>query len=179
MIFVETPISGLCLIEPERIADERGYFARTYCAQELAQRGLDPTVAQCSTSFNRRAGTLRGMHYQEAPHAEAKLVRCTRGAVHDIALDLRRDSPSYLRSHGVELSADNGCALFIPKGFAHGFQTLEDETEVLYQISAPYDPGSARGVRWDDPAFAIDWPEPPVGGRTISSRDASYQDYRS
>jgi dTDP-4-dehydrorhamnose 3,5-epimerase len=177
VIFVETPIVGAFLIEPERFADERGYFARTYCAQELAARGLDPTIAQSSTSFTARAGTLRGMHYQADPHAEAKLVRCTRGAIHDVALDLRRESPSYLRWHAIELSEDNGRALFIPTGCAHGFQTLRAGSEVLYQISVPYEPASARGVRWNDRAFGVVWPEPPPGGRTISDRDASYPDF--
>jgi dTDP-4-dehydrorhamnose 3,5-epimerase len=179
MIFIATPIDGAFVIEPDRFDDERGHFARTYCAQEFAEHGLDPAVAQCSTSFNARAGTLRGMHYQSDPHAEAKLVRCTRGAIHDVALDLRRDSPTYLRWHAVQLSEDDGGALFVPTGCAHGFQTLSDRSEVLYQISVPYEPAAARGVRWDDPAFAIDWPEPPANGRTISERDASYPDYAS
>lgn len=177
MIFLETPVAGVFLIDPDRFTDDRGHFARTYCAQEFAQRGLDPSIAQCSTSFNARAGTLRGMHYQADPCAEAKLVRCTRGAIFDVVLDLRRDSPSYLKSHSVALSADNGRALFIPTGCAHGFQTLRDASEVLYQISVSYEPDAARGVRWNDPAFAIAWPEPPEGRRTISKRDTSYPDY--
>jgi dTDP-4-dehydrorhamnose 3,5-epimerase len=177
MIFHETPVAGAWLLQPERIADERGYFARTYGAQELADHGLDPTVSQCSTSFNHRSGTLRGMHYQSAPYAETKLVRCTRGAIHDVVLDLRRDSPSYLRWHAVELSEDCGGALFIPTGCAHGFQTLLDHSEILYQISVPYEPTAAQGVRWDDPAFGITWPLPLAGERTISARDASYPDY--
>jgi dTDP-4-dehydrorhamnose 3,5-epimerase len=177
VILLETPISGVWVVEPERIGDERGYFARTYGAHELADRGLDPAVSQCSTSFNIRAGTLRGMHFQSHPHAEAKLVRCTRGTVHDVALDLRSDSITYLRSHGVELSADNGRALFIAAGCAHGFQTLQDDSEVLYQISVPYEPTAACGVRWNDPAFAISWPDPPAGGRTMSTRDAAYPDF--
>jgi dTDP-4-dehydrorhamnose 3,5-epimerase len=177
MNFAATPIPGVFVIEPDRISDERGHFARTYGAREFAERGLDPMIAQCSTSFNARAGTLRGLHYQAEPYFEAKLVRCTRGALHDVALDLRRDSPTYLGSYAVELSEDNDRALFIPAGCAHGFQTLRAATEVLYQISVPYEPSAARGVRWDDPAFAIAWPEPPPDGRTLSERDASYPDY--
>ena len=164
-------------MEPERIADERGWFARTYCAEELAQLGVNPAIAQCSMSFNARAGTLRGMHYQAEPHAEAKLVRCTSGAIYDVAVDLRRDSRTYMRWFATELSAANGHAMFIPAGCAHGFQTLVDATEVLYQISTPYHAASGRGVRWDDPAFMIAWPEPPAGGRTMSERDAGYEDY--
>lgn len=177
MIFVETPIVGVMVVEPERSEDERGYFARTFCSREFAERGLEPSVAQCSTSFSARAGTLRGMHYQIEPHAEAKLVRCTGGAIYDVALDLRPDSSSYLRWHGVELSADTGRALFIPAGCAHGFQTLRDASEVLYQMSVAYEPAAARGVRWNDPAFGIAWPAPPASGRTMSDRDASYPDY--
>jgi dTDP-4-dehydrorhamnose 3,5-epimerase len=167
------------VIEPEWHEDERGCFARTYCAREFSERGLDPTIAQCSTSFNVHAGTVRGMHYQADPHAETKLVRCTRGAIHDVALDLRSSSPSYLRWHAVVLSEDNGLGLFVPAGCAHGFQTLRDRSEVLYQISVPYEPAAARGVRWDDEAFGIAWPEPPAGGRAISARDASYPDFAS
>jgi dTDP-4-dehydrorhamnose 3,5-epimerase len=170
-------VAGALVVEPDRIEDERGFFARTFSSEEFAARGLDARVDQCSTSFNARAGTLRGLHYQEAPHGEAKLVRCTRGAIYDVALDLRPDSPSYLRWAGVELSADNGRALFIPEGCAHGFQSLLDTTEVLYQISTPYVPGAARGVRWDDPAFGIKWPPAPPGGRTMSARDAEYPDF--
>lgn len=177
VIFIPTPIPGVMLVEPERVADDRGHFARTFCAREFAARGLDPTVIQCSASYNARAGTLRGMHYQAQPHAEAKLVHCARGAIHDVALDLRPESPAHGTSYGVELTEENGCALFIPAGCAHGFQTLDEDTVVLYQISVAYEPGAGRGVRWDDPAFAIAWPDPPTGGRTISARDASYPDY--
>ena len=177
MRFSETSVAGALVVEPDRFEDERGFFARTFSSEEFAARGLDVRVDQCSTSFNARAGTLRGLHYQEAPHAEAKLVRCTRGAIYDVALDLRPDSPSYLRWTGVELSADNGRALYIPEGCAHGFQSLVDATEVLYQISAPYVPSGARGVRFDDPAFAIEWPPAPPGGRTMSARDAEYPDF--
>lgn len=179
MIFQPTLIPDLFVIEPERHADDRGHFARTYDASLLAEHGLDPSIEQCSTSFNLRAGTLRGLHFQAEPHAESKLVRCTRGAVYDVALDLRRDSPSHLRWYAVELSEENGWALFIPPGCAHGFQTLEDGSELLYQISTAYEPTAARGVRWDDPAFAIDWPVPPNHGRIMSERDASYPDFVS
>jgi dTDP-4-dehydrorhamnose 3,5-epimerase len=177
VLFRETEVAGGYVVEPERMEDERGYFARTFSAREFADRGLDDRVDQCSTSFNAKAGTLRGLHYQRAPHGEAKLVRCTRGAIFDVCLDLRPDSPSYLRWTGVELSGDNGRALFVPEGCAHGFQTLVDATEVHYQISTPYVPEAARGVRWDDTAFAIEWPPAPAGGRTIAARDAEYPDF--
>jgi dTDP-4-dehydrorhamnose 3,5-epimerase len=173
--FSETPVVGALLVEPDLIQDERGFFARTFSSEEFAERGLDARVDQCSISFNTRAGTLRGLHYQEAPHGEAKLVRCTRGAIYDVALDLRPDSPTYLRWAAAELSADNGRALFIPEGCAHGFQSLLDATEVLYQISTPYVPSAARGVRWDDPAFGIEWP--PAERRLISERDRSWPDH--
>jgi dTDP-4-dehydrorhamnose 3,5-epimerase len=177
LIFTPTPIPGLFVIELERHVDDRGHFARTYDASLLAEHGLDPTVAQCSTSFNHRAGTLRGLHFQAEPHAESKLVRCTRGAVYDVALDLRPDSPAQLCWYAAELTADNSRGLFIPAGCAHGFQTLEDRSEVLYQISVAYEPSAARGVRWNDPAFAIEWPTPPAHGRVMSERDATYPDH--
>jgi dTDP-4-dehydrorhamnose 3,5-epimerase len=177
VLFLQTPVAGVFVIRPERLTDERGHLARTYCAREFTEHGLDPAIAQCSTSFNTRAGTLRGMHYQAAPHAEAKLVRCTRGAIYDVALDLRRESSTYLSWYALELSEDNGLALFIPSGCAHGFQTLRDATEIHYQISVAYEPSAARGVRWNDTAFAIEWPEPPDGERTISARDATFPDY--
>ena len=176
MILTETSIAGAYVIEPEPAGDERGLFARTFDAEEFASRGLDGRVSQCNTSFNPRAGTLRGLHYQAAPHGEAKLVRCTRGAIYDVAVDLRAGSPSYMRWFAAELSAENRRAFFIPDGCAHGFQTLAPDSEVLYQMSTPYVPGSGRGVRWDDPAFAVQWPDPPPGGRTMSERDASYPD---
>lgn len=177
MIFSPTSIPGVVLIGPERRSDERGYFARTYSSDEFLKHALDPAIAECSTSFNPRAGTLRGMHYQAEPHAEAKLVRCVRGAIVDVALDLRPQSSTYLSWYASELSEENGAALFVPPGCAHGFQTLRPGTEVYYQISVPHVPEAARGVRFDDPAFAIVWPEPPDGGLTISERDRSYPDY--
>lgn len=179
MIFHETSISGAHVVEPELMTDERGAFGRTFCIEEFAEHGLDVRVAQCSTSFNASAGTLRGVHYQAAPHGEAKLVRCTRGAIYDVAVDLRSESLSYLTWFAVELSEDNRQAIFIPEGCAHGFQTLCDDSEVLYQMSTPYVPGAGRGVRWDDPLFGIEWPAPPGAGRTMSERDAGYPDFAS
>ena len=160
MIFRETPLPGVWVLTPERFEDERGFFARTFCRRDFEARGLDPDVAQCSVSYNHRRGTLRGLHFQIAPHEEVKLVRVTRGAVWDVIVDLRPDSPTFRQHFGVVLSADEGNQLYIPKGMAHGFQTLADATEVFYQISAFYAPEAARGYRWDDPAFAIPWPEP-------------------
>ncbi len=177
VIFIDTPIAGVCVIELERLADERGFFGRTFSAAEFDERGLDSRVAQCSASFNARGGTLRGLHYQAAPHGEAKLVRCTRGAVYDVAVDLRPGSASYRRWFATELTEQNGRALFICDGCAHGFQTLSDASEVLYHMSTPYVPEAARGVRWDDLAFEITWPNPPPSGRTISERDANYPDF--
>jgi dTDP-4-dehydrorhamnose 3,5-epimerase len=160
MIFRETLLAGAWVLEPERFEDERGFFARTYCRRDFEARGLDPAIAQCSVSWNHRRGTLRGLHLQIAPHEEVKLVRVTRGAVWDVIVDLRPESPTFQRHFGITLSAENRHELYIPKGMAHGFQTLEDGTEVFYQISEFYAPDSARGYRWDDPAFAIPWPEP-------------------
>ncbi|MGH2740958.1 MAG: dTDP-4-dehydrorhamnose 3,5-epimerase family protein [Thermoleophilaceae bacterium] len=174
----ETPLAGAWLVELDRHEDERGFFARTFDRAEWVARGMDPTVAQCNTSFNALAGTLRGMHFQADPHGEPKLVRCTRGAIWDAIVDVRADSPTHRRWFAAELTAGNGRALYVPVGMAHGFQTLEDDSEVLYMMGHEYVPESARGVRWDDPAFGIEWPEPPVGGRTISERDAAYPDYR-
>jgi dTDP-4-dehydrorhamnose 3,5-epimerase len=174
---VPTPLPGAYVVELEPLRDERGWFARTFDAAAFADLGLEASVVQCNTSFNERAGTLRGMHFQSEPHGEAKLVRCTRGAIYDVMVDLRPDSRSYLRWFGLELSADDGRALFVPQGCAHGFQTLVDGAEVLYQISTPYVPEAARGVRWDDPAFGIEWPPAPPGGRTMAPRDAGYPDF--
>lgn len=175
MIFVPTELSDAWLIEPELISDERGSFARIWCAHEFEERGLNPRLVQCNISFNHRRGTLRGMHYQRVPYAEAKLVRCTRGTIWDVIVDLRRESPTYCRWFAVELSAENRRALFIPEGVAHGFQTLTDDSEVFYQMSQTFHPESSAGVRWNDVAFGIRWPD--VERRIISSRDASYPDY--
>jgi dTDP-4-dehydrorhamnose 3,5-epimerase len=170
-----TPLPGAHVVELERIEDERGWFARTYDAEPLRAAGIDLTNVQSSASFNSRAGTLRGMHFQEPPHGEDKLVRCTRGAIYDVIVDLRPGTPTYCRWFGIELTPDNGLELLVPKGCAHGFQTLVDETEVHYQMSHPFVPGAGRGVRWDDPAFGIEWP--PAERRVLSERDASYPDF--
>jgi dTDP-4-dehydrorhamnose 3,5-epimerase len=176
--FIETPLPGAWVIELERIADQRGWFARTFDTEDFRTRGLNPDVAQCNASFNARRDTLRGMHYQAEPHGESKLVRCVRGAVFDVAVDLRPDSPTYRDWHGVQLSAENRLAYYIPAGLAHGFQTQTADCEVLYQMGNPYVPEAARGVRFDDPAFGIRWPEP-AGERTVSERDAGYPDFSS
>jgi dTDP-4-dehydrorhamnose 3,5-epimerase len=178
MRFQATSLPGVWAIELERLGDERGWFARTFDEQEFCARGLNPIIVQCNASQNARRGTVRGMHYQAEPHAEAKLVRCVRGAAFDVALDLRTDSPTYRAWYGVELSADNGLCLYIPEGLAHGFQTLADNTELHYQMSSPYVPDAVRAVRWDDPAFAIAWPPEPPGGRTISQRDRTHPDFQ-
>jgi len=171
MRFLPTAVSGVVLLEQERSEDERGYFARTWCSAELSGQGLEAELVQCSVSFNHRRGTLRGLHYQAPPHAEVKVVRCSRGKIFDVALDLRPDSPGFGQHLGVELSAENGRALYIPRGFAHGFYTLTDGAEVEYLISTPYRPDAARGVRHDDPLFGVTWP-----GKVevIAIRDARY-----
>lgn len=174
MHFVPTSLPGVYVVEPERLADDRGHFARAWCVREFADRGLETKLVQCSTSYNRRRGTLRGLHYQAAPHEEVKLVRCTRGAAYDVVVDLRPDSPTYRRWVAVELSAENGVAVYIPGGCAHGYQTLADDTELLYQMSEFYYPESARGVRWDDPALGIEWPE--CSDRIIAPRDRAFPD---
>lgn len=175
MIFSETKLPGAFIIEIQRLEDERGFFGRSFCSLEFEERGLNPFVAQCNVSFNRDAGTLRGMHFQAAPHAEEKLVRCTRGALYDVIIDLRPESPSFKRWVSLELTEDNGRMLYIPKGFAHGFQTLADKTEIFYQMSAFYHPDSGRGVRWNDPAFGIQWPE--TDRVILSDRDRLWPDY--
>ena len=174
MKFIALPLAGAFVVETEPVMDERGFFARTFCSREFAARGLESQFAQCSVSYNKFSGTLRGMHYQKAPHEEAKLVRCTMGAIHDVIVDLRRESPSFRRWAAVELSAANHKALYIPRGLAHGFLTLADDTEVNYQMSVAFHAESAAGVRWDDPAFGIEWP-----GKVsaISDRDREYPDF--
>jgi dTDP-4-dehydrorhamnose 3,5-epimerase len=171
MKFQKTPIPGVLLVEPERHVDGRGHFARVWCRDEFGAQGLDASVAQINTGFSHRAGTLRGMHYQAAPHAENKFVRCTRGALYDVALDLRRESPTFKAWFGVELRADDGRMLWIPEGCAHGYQTLADDTELTYLTSTAYEPTSARGVRHDDPAFDIRWPHEV---RVISDADREW-----
>lgn len=173
MIFTELRLRGAFLLEQERRLDERGYFARIWCQREFEEHGLDPRLVQASISYNRTAGTLRGMHYQAAPAQESKLVRCTRGAIYDVIVDLRPASPTYLRWLGVELRADDGRALYVPADFAHGFLTLDDRTEVSYFISEFFAPELGRGVRWDDPALGIEWPAPV---RVMSARDREWPD---
>jgi dTDP-4-dehydrorhamnose 3,5-epimerase len=160
MRFVQTDIQGAFLIEPERRVDERGFFARMFCEKTLADRGLVGSLCQVNTGFSPSAGTLRGLHYQEDPHAEVKIMRCVRGAAYDVVVDLRPDSPTFKRWFGAELTADNGRLLYAPEGTAHGYLTLTDDAELLYMTSRPYAPQAARGVRFDDPAFAIAWPAP-------------------
>ncbi len=194
MRFLETELKGAFIIEMEPYEDHRGFFARSFCQKEFAAHGLNPRVVQCNVSFNKKKGTLRGMHYQAAPYEEAKLVRCTRGAIYDVIIDLRSKSPTFKRWIAVILTAFDihpesyrtslptsrtlypapGSMLYIPEGFAHGFQTLEDNTELFYQMSEFYHPESARGIRWDDPAFGIEWPIPkPI----LSAKDQSYASF--
>jgi len=172
--FIQTGIPGALVIEPELLVDERGFFTRSFCRQEFLDHGLETEVVQCNNSMNRRKGTLRGMHYQVAPRAEAKLVRCIQGRMWDVAVDLREDSPAYCRWFGVHLNAENRKMLYVPAGCAHGFVTLEDATEVFYQMFEEYSPEHARGVRWNDPCFGIEWP---VSDPVLSGRDRNYPDY--
>lgn len=174
MRFRSTPLAGLFVVELDMVRDERGWFARSFCAAEFAARGITFEIAQSNVSLNTAAGTLRGLHYQAAPYGEPKLVRCTRGRIWDVALDLRRGSPTRCHWFGLELAPDRPEMMFIPDGFAHGFVTLAADSEVFYQMGSPYSPGAARGVRWNDQAFAIAWPVAPT---VISMRDASYSDY--
>jgi dTDP-4-dehydrorhamnose 3,5-epimerase len=174
MLFIPTPIAETFLIEPERKTDRRGFFARTWCAKEFQAQGLVARIALVNVSHNERKGTLRGMHYQERPHAETKIVGCKRGAIYDVVLDLRENSPSYRKWFGVELTDENQRSLYIPEGCAHGFQSLTDGAEVLYLMSEFYAPACARGVRYDDPAFRIQWPLPVT---CISDADGNWPDY--
>jgi dTDP-4-dehydrorhamnose 3,5-epimerase len=171
MIFTESALPGAFLVDLELQSDDRGFFARSYCLDEFAAQGLGTELRQCSVSYNARKGTLRGLHYQTAPHEEHKLVRCTAGAIFDVIVDIRPHSPHYRRWLGTGLSAQNRRALYVPPGFAHGFVTLSDKAEVYYMISVPHSPEHARGFRWSDPAFGIQWPMAP---RVISPRDAAY-----
>ncbi len=175
MRFVETTLAGAYVVEVEPQEDERGLFARTFCANEMRSAGLDPRCVQCNVSFNARGGTLRGMHWQAAPHGEIKLVRCTSGRIFDVIVDIRRSSDSFLQWFGVELSADKRNALYVPRGFAHGFQTLVDASEVFYQMSEYYQPGLSRGARYDDPEIGIEWP---ADVSVISERDAAHSGFR-
>ena len=174
MIFHETKLPGVYEIHLEPMTDERGFFARSWCQKEFENHGLNPKLVQCSISFNSRKGTLRGMHFQAPPYAEAKVVRCTRGAIYDVVVDLRPDSPTYRDWMGVVLTAANRHMVYMPEGCGHGFLTLEDESEILYQMSEFYYAESARGVRWNDPAFQIAWPEKV---KVISERDRTYPDF--
>jgi dTDP-4-dehydrorhamnose 3,5-epimerase len=173
MLFTETPLSGSFVIEPEKLTDERGFFARTWCRNEFENHGLNTALVQCNMSYTINRGTLRGMHYQTAPHGEAKLVKCTRGSIYDVIIDMRPGSETYKRWFSVELSSNNYKMLYVPEEFAHGFLTLEDNTEVFYQMSEFYYPDSARGIRWNDPAFSIDWPGDIL---YLSDRDRNYPD---
>lgn len=175
MLFRETELPGAFVIELQKYEDERGFFARTWCQKEFEARSLNPRMVQCNVSFNKLKGTVRGMHYQVAPYAEAKLVRCTRGAIYDVIIDLRRESVTYKQHVSEVLSSNNYKALFIPEGIAHGFQTLEDNCEVFYQMSAFYSPEHQRGLRYNDPAFRISWP---IEATVISDRDRNYEDFR-
>jgi dTDP-4-dehydrorhamnose 3,5-epimerase len=177
MIFTPTPLEGAFLIDVERHADERGFLARTFCEQEFAEQGLPMRIVQSSTIHSPRRHTLRGLHYQQAPHSEVKLVRCTRGSIFLVMVDLRPDSPTRNEWLGAELSARSERLAYVPEGFAQGYQTLEDDTEVLYQMSHHYVPEAARGVRWDDPALGIDWPT--ADERLISERDRAWPDLSS
>jgi dTDP-4-dehydrorhamnose 3,5-epimerase len=176
VVFTELNLKGAFIIDLERHEDERGFFARTFCVDEFQARGLNARLIQCSVSFNKQRGTLRGMHWQAAPQLECKLVRVTRGAIHDVIIDLRKSSPTFKEHVAVELTSENRRQLYVPEGFAHRFQTLADETEVFYQISAPHAPSLGRGVRWDDPAFGIEWPA--AGKRILNERDATYPDFK-
>ena len=176
MRFIATELADAQLIEPEEVRDERGFFARVWCSRELEAQGLSNTIAQVNVSHNARKGTVRGLHYQVAPHDEIRVLRCTHGAIYDVIVDLRPGSPTHAKWLGVTLSAANRRMLYVPEGFAHGFQTLQDDTEVLYLMSSFYEPGAGRGVRWNDPAFAIEWPLPVS---VISERDATFGDFET
>jgi len=172
--FTETHLAGAFIIEPEKLEDDRGFFARTFCQKEFEAYSLVARIAQCSASFNRKKGTLRGMHYQAPPHLETKLIRCTQGSIFDVIIDLRPESPTFKQHVAAVLSAENRKMFYVPERFAHGFQTLEDHSEVFYQMSEFYSPTHSRGVRWNDPAFGIQWPE---ATRTILERDQNYPDF--
>jgi dTDP-4-dehydrorhamnose 3,5-epimerase len=175
MVFSETELPGAFVIDIEPYPDQRGFFARAWCEREFEEHGLSTRVAQCNLAYNDRESTLRGMHCQAGPHAEVKLVRCTRGAIYDVIVDLRPDSPTFMRWMAIDLTAENRRMLYIPEGFAHGYQTLVDETETYYQVSEFYEPASERGVRWDDPAFGIVWPH--AERRIISEKDRLWPDF--
>jgi dTDP-4-dehydrorhamnose 3,5-epimerase len=171
MKFTKTSLADAVLIDLTKLGDERGFFARTFCAETFAREGLVSVYPQSNHSRNAAAGTLRGMHFQKAPHAEVKLVRCVKGALHDVIVDLRPESPTYMQWEGFDLTEENGRILYVPEGFGHGFQTLVDDTHASYQVSHPYTPGAEGGVRWDDPAFGIRWPLPVA---VMSEKDAAW-----
>ena len=175
--FTETKLKGAFIIDPQTFRDDRGFLARSFSQQEFAAHGLNPNMAECNISFSKNRYTVRGMHFQKGEFAQAKLVRCTKGAVYDVIIDLRPSSPTFKQWIGEELSAENRRMLYVPEGFAHGFQTLEDDTEVFYQISQVYNPESEGGVRWNDPAFSIWWPF--TGAITINERDQNYPDFKA
>jgi dTDP-4-dehydrorhamnose 3,5-epimerase len=175
MIFTETELSGAFIIDLKRLSDERGFFARSWCEDEFAEHGIKRVPLQANVSSNPKKGTLRGMHYQLAPFEETKLVRCTRGAIYDVIVDLREESPTFMKWIGVELTADSFRMLFVPERFAHGFITLEDNTDVTYQVSAKYTPGAERGLRWNDPAIGIQWPMEPT---LVSEKDRNHPDFQ-
>lgn len=175
MKFTETKLAGAYIIDLHQLEDDRGFFARTFCTQELEEHGLISDVKQANMSRNPKAGTMRGMHYQVDPYQETKLVRCTRGALYDVIIDLRKDSPTYKEWIGVELSEENGRALFVPRDFAHGFVTLTDDTDAFYIVSQSYVPGAEAGIRWNDPQFGIEWPIEPT---LVSDKDANWPDYQ-
>jgi len=175
MKLINLPLSGAFLIELQLISDERGFFARTWCTEEFERLGLNPKLVQCSISWNARRGTLRGLHYQTEPYAEAKLIRCCSGAIYDVIVDLRPASPTYGKWIAAELTSENRRMLYVPDGFAHGFKTLIDGAEISYQISASYQPDHARGVRWNDPAFGIEWP---ISHPILSARDRAFPDHK-
>ena len=175
MRFTETPVTGAFLIEPDSRRDDRGWFSRVWCQREFAEHGLNGTFVQCNASFSRHSGTLRGLHYQTAPYAEAKLIRCLRGAIFDVIVDVRPESSTYLRWYGTQLTPDGYTMLYVPEGCAHGYLTLEDHSEVEYPVSQFYRPDAERGIRWNDPSFAIAWPQTTT--RTISVKDQSWPDF--
>jgi dTDP-4-dehydrorhamnose 3,5-epimerase len=174
MIFTETPIKGAYIIEPEFLTDERGFFARSFCKEAFQGHGLDTDIIQCNISYNKKKGTIRGMHYQAAPHEEVKIVSCTQGSIYDVMVDLRRESPTYQHWYAKELTDDEYQMIYIPKGCAHGFQTLEDDCRVYYQMEESYYPDCVRGIRWNDPKIGINWP---LSVTIISKKDQSYPDF--
>lgn len=176
MIFTETRIKGAFIVDILRLEDERGFFGRSWCMDEFKEHGLNNQLAQCNISFNKKRGTLRGIHYQAAPYEEAKLVRCTMGEIYDVIIDLRPNSPTFTNWIAMELTAENRRALYIPEGFAHGFQTLTDNTEVFYQMSEKHHPDAARGLRWNDPMFNVSWP---VNTMVISEKDNNYPNWQN